>query len=603
MNDISNLPRQSYLPTHISDQNMEHGSTSNPPPSRPPPLLVCPSSLESVTFPTHWYRLPDDDKFLICTKCYQDKLHSTRFASLLRCDNLDFGPGMVATCDFNTPRIDALLRHAVASNDLQPLASLAKRRLHIEDCAGTQGIKGGSQVKWFKPVNDAIPNFVCCEACYEDVVLSTDFRLNFVPSWRQQPTDQTWSCDLALPYLKQILQMCARRGDWHGFVQTSVHRMSLPECVDDSSVIASAKRWYNTVRPSPIRDLTICEVCYLDRAGWQQDVAQCFAPIAFGPNDVNLRLICDFQLLPMAACSDILFAQNMYEKWHYFAGLTSSKPRCDKEGIVDGEWYGLPNPNDASRTIENFDICAACHAGWNQSADWGHLFRRLNYPPGTSRVCDFNPSGPRQSRYIRKWNQMYLTRNPSPFVDYVSRLASLPLCQGSRSLENAAWYGDKDAALLACPACFEEVVRGSHFASTFPLQNIVLPAEHHCSLYSSRMRAKYAEACHKKSLASLLSFAAHREQIFQQTVPQIAAFQADQRQKMEMLKVAHHQRAIATQTTSIGRAFMGGNPIVSNFDPAVRMLHLGYEQQRRNLQFDPRKPAMMELEAKWKEVE
>ena len=582
---------------------MEPGVTSNRSSPRPPPLLVCPASPESIAFPMWWYQLPDDDDFLICTKCYEDKLHSTPFASLLRCDNLDFGPGSVATCDFNTPRINALLGQAVASNDFQPLASFAKRRLSIKSCSGTQGIGGGSDFKWFKPVNDVIPSFVCCEACYEDVVLGTDFRLNFVPHWEQQPTDQTWSCDLALPYLRHILQACARKGDWHGFIQACVHRMSLPACMDDRSVLASAKRWYNTVRPSPIRDMTICEACYLDRAGWQEDVAQHFAPLAFGPYDFSLRLICGFKLVPIAACSDILLAQRMYEKWHHFAGLTSSKPRCDKESIVDGEWYGLPDPNNASRTIENFDICAACHAGWNHSAGWDHLFRRLNYLPATSRICDFNPSSLRYSQYIGKWNQMYFTCNPAPFVDYVSRFASLPPCQGTHRLENAAWYGDKDAALLACPSCFEEVARGTHLASTFPLQNTILPAGHHCSLYSSRMRAKYAEACKQRSLESLLSFVAHREQIYQQTVPHIETFLTNQRQKMEMLKIANKARATSIQITSLGRAFMGGNSIVTNYDPTVRIQTINYEHQRTNLLFDAQRPTMIQLEAMWKEVE
>lgn len=275
--------------------------------------------------------------------------------------------------------------------------------------------------------------------------------------------------------------------------------------------VGSAKRWYNTVRPSPIPNVTLCEACYLDRVGWQRNVAHNFAPIAFGPHDMASQMICDFKPAPMAACSDILLPYGMFEKWHYLASSMTSKPTCSPDGVVDGEWYGLPDPTDASRNVENFDICAACHAGWNQSADLGHLYRRLNYPPGTSRVCDFNPSGPRYSKYTNKWNQMYLTGNPTPFTDYISRIASLPDCQGTRRLENTNWYGDSNASLLICPCCFEEAVRGTHFASIFPLQNTPLPAGHHCSLYSARMRAKYTDACAHKSLDSLLDFASHRE--------------------------------------------------------------------------------------------
>lgn len=583
--------------------SMPYQFAFNPSAQRPAPLTVCPAPPETITFPTSWYRFPDDDNFLICKKCYEDKLCSTRFASLLRCDYLDFGPGINATCDFSTPRIDSLLRQAVASNDFERLGSFAKKRMKIQSCQGVQGIKGGNDVNWFKPVNDDISGFVCCEACYEDVVLGTNFGPQFVPHSQPQPADAVWSCDLAIPYLKHSLQEYARVADWGGFAQAARHRMSLPTCVRDVPAFTSAKRWYNTVRPWPIRDMTLCEACYLDRVGWQRNVAQCFAPINFTPYDMMTQMICDFKLVPMAACSDMLLPHGMFEKWHRLASAITSKPTCSKEGVVDGEWYGLPDPTDATRTVENFDICAACHAGWNQSADLGHLFRRLHYPPGTSRLCDFNPSGPRHAKYINKWNQVYFTRDPTPFVDYVSRVASLPVCQGSRSLENANWYGDKDASLLICPSCFEEAVRGTSLASAFPLQNTPLPAAHRCSLYSARMRGKYAEACEQKSMDSLFGFASQREQIYQQTVPQIESFMANQREKQQLLDIAGMTRANAIGAQSLYNGFTGGNAIVHNFSPGIMLHTLSYEQQRRNLIYDPQRPKMMQLEQRWKEVE
>lgn len=570
---------------------------------RPPALHACPTPPESLAFPTYWYRLPNDDNFLICTKCYEDKLHSTSFASLLRCDYLDFGPGSTAECDFSTPRMDSLLRQAVASNNFQPLCSFAERRLSIKCCSGTEGIKGCDDVKWFKPINDEIPGFVCCEACYVDVVLGTAFGLDFLPYEDQHPADQTWSCDLAIPYLRNVLQACSRRGGWHAFVQAARHRMSLPTCVNGVPVLASGTRWYNTVTPSPIHDLTVCEACYLDRAGWQEGVAQHFAPIAFNQIDISPQMICDFRPAPMAVCCVLLLAHSSFDKWHCFASLTMSKARCEKGGMVDGEWYGLPDPTDPTQNVKEFDICAACHAGFNQSADWGHVFRRLDYPRGTSRVCDFNSAGPRYSRFLDKWNQMYFTRDSAPFIDYVSRLAPLPICQGRRLLEDASWYGDKDASLLICPSCFEETVRGTHFASTFPLQHTLLPEEHHCSLYSPRMRQKYSEACKLRSMDSLLGFAAQREQVHQQTIPHIEAFLASQRQKMELLKILSQQRASAKASIILSRGFLGGSPIVHNYNPLIVGLTINYNDLQRQLQFDPQRTTAMQLEARWKEVE
>ena len=566
-------------------------------------LFACPTPPESLAFPTYWYRLPTDDRFLICTKCYEDKLRATPFASWLRYDYLDFGPGGTATCDFNTPRIDALLRHAIASTDFQPLRSFAEQRLSIKSCSGTQGIKGGNGEKWFKPMNDAVPHFICCEACYEDIVLGTNFAPHFVPYGEQQPSDQTWSCDLAVPYLKQSLQRRAQVEDWQGFVEACRHRMSLPTCERGVSAYASAKRWYNTVRPLPIHDMTVCEACYLDCAGWREEVAQNFAPIAFRPFELMHRMTCDFNMIAMSPCIDILLPRGLFEKWHYFASLIMSKPGCSKEGVVDGEWYGLPDPNDPTQNIKDFDICVACHAGWNQSADWGHLFRRLNYPPGTSRLCDFHPSAARYSEYVEKWNQMYFTRDATPFIDYVSRLAGLPQCQLSRRIENATWYGDKDASLLICPSCFEQAVHGTYFASAFPLQNTLLPDAHHCSLYSFRMRGKYAQACEQRSMDSLLSFAVEREQVYQKAVPQIEAFLTNNQQKFELLQLARQQRQNLKSIIAVGNGFMGGKPIITNYDPAVVLSTINIQNQHMRIQYDPQRPAVMQLEALWKEVE
>ena len=76
-----------------------------------------------MTFPTHWYRLSKNEDFLMCTECYNDKLRGSEFASALRCDKLDYGHASQATCDFTSPRIDALLRQGIVSQDFQPLYS------------------------------------------------------------------------------------------------------------------------------------------------------------------------------------------------------------------------------------------------------------------------------------------------------------------------------------------------------------------------------------------------------------------------------------------------------------------------------------------------
>ena len=573
---------------------------------RPSPLYTCPTEPNSLSFATHWYRFPNNDRFLICTKCYEEKVHHLpALANALRCDFLDFGPGSRATCDFNTPRIDALLRQGIATNNFQPLQSFAERRLDLLPCAGTAGVQGGSGTVWFTFVdNVSSPSYICCKACYEDMALGSAFASRFILHAEQQPTDATWSCDLAVPFLRQRLQACAPRGDWMGFVRDCHHRMTLPECQKGVFSAASAKRWFNTVSPFPVPDMSVCEACFLDRVGWQEGIVQRFAPMTFSPFELTSRFSCDFKYAPMVTCSDNLLAHGMFDRWHQAASMVMSKPSCSNEGVTDGEWYGLPDPMNPSQNVQNFEICAACQAGWNQSTDWAHLFRRFYYPPGTVKVCDLNASSsPRHAQYVAKWTEMYLTRNPTSFIKYVSRCAFLPTCEGTTRLANARWYGDADAALLICPSCFEEAVRDTPLAASFPLQNALLPGEHHCSLYSTRMREKYTGACKQQTLAPLLHFASHREGIYQQTIPQIEAFCARQGQQTELLKAAKKARAHSTQITAMGRAFMGGPPIVHNFDPSVVMHTLNVRNQQQKLASDPQRLQMLQLEALWKEVE
>lgn len=71
---------------------------------------------------THQYRFPTEDRFLIYTKCFDEKLqHLATLGDTLRYDLLDFGSRAVITCDFSIPRIEALLKQAVTINNFRPV--------------------------------------------------------------------------------------------------------------------------------------------------------------------------------------------------------------------------------------------------------------------------------------------------------------------------------------------------------------------------------------------------------------------------------------------------------------------------------------------------
>lgn len=135
-----------------------------------------------------------------------------------------------------------------------------------------------------------------------------------------------------------------------------------------------------------------------------------------------LQYRCGFKVAPLNARTDShLLLNGAVEEWAEVVSIVANSALCTKEGITDGEWYGLIDDDD--KIVDNFDICAACRAGWFMSIDRTDMFRKVEYPPGTTRVCDFNPSSVRYDAYISKWNQMYYTYDNSKCLWSI-----LPLC-------------------------------------------------------------------------------------------------------------------------------------------------------------------------------
>ena len=104
------------------------------------------------------------------------------------------------------------------------------------------------------------------------------------------------------------------------------------------------------------------------------------APIAFSPHDVTCNIICDFQtrsnwLLDPTYCCP----HGMFEKWHYLASAMTSKPTCKQRRRRRWRtvWPPRSRTDPYSERRENFDICAACHAGWNQKRRLG----ATTFPP------------------------------------------------------------------------------------------------------------------------------------------------------------------------------------------------------------------------------
>ena len=141
---------------------------------------------------------------------------------------------------------------------------------------------------------------------------------------------------------------------------------------------------------------------------------------------------------------------------------------------------------------------------------------------------------------------MYYTRDP-PFVDSISRSASLSKCQGTRRFENANWYGNEDASLLICPFCFEEAVRGTDFALACPLQSIQLPATHHSSVRHAQEKSAQRFVSKRRWSRSSGLLSTESKCIYRSFLKDRSIL-ADQRHKSELLNITGARGVFSKRT-------------------------------------------------------
>ncbi|KAJ2967961.1 hypothetical protein NUW58_g10328 [Xylaria curta] len=112
--------------------------------------------------------------------------------------------------------------------------------------------------------NNAIPEMVVCQTCYEDHILAypefarEHFELSTIP----QAADQTWWCDLVVPYIYREYKVRALTNDWKNFVECVPVRMSLNPCPGSDTVYPQDNKWF-TPNNGP-KGLLICMACYCD---------------------------------------------------------------------------------------------------------------------------------------------------------------------------------------------------------------------------------------------------------------------------------------------------------------------------------------------------
>ncbi|KAI0113493.1 hypothetical protein F4814DRAFT_347995 [Daldinia grandis] len=511
-------PRVPKLHGHIYELPTENELKGKPvAPSAESPPALAPSAVTSciddpVTFVTDWYWHPDAPGFFICSRCYVDYIHGTRFWDLFRRER--FSDGKPRICRFSKPRMrNHLLKDALATGSLEPALAWMHARLQIPDCKGIDGVQGKVGMKWYMAKLNDIPGFVSCEACYEDRLLTNHFFVNFEPT-QSQPAEDTWSCDMAVPFIEKEYEARGKVNDWAGFVSETKARMSIKPCPQRNPELTYGRKWFVPKRGP--EGLVLCSGCYCDRvihtgeeALWEVDEKLTKAH--------GTKVRCSMGVFSIRMAMARAHDTNDFQVFWRSVHKLSNEKFCDDDGIEDGIWYTLPS--DPS----NFGLCAGCYVTIAESLDISRFFvpKRDAQPAGTKWRCCFSLSHPRFGQFMPRLLEMYHTHDPTSFDRFASVYCSVPVCPRDEDAQNKHWYGWMDCTI--CPECYHDFAQQRPLAAKMELNNTLLETSAMCEMYSPRMRDLYIK-CSEASppdIKELLTYSAQRRLVWMQTVPQM----------------------------------------------------------------------------------
>ncbi|KAI1750191.1 hypothetical protein F4782DRAFT_548845 [Xylaria castorea] len=530
-NPSPNRPAKLPLPTQQTPSARSPAANASITSPRQPQTVAKECISTNVTFAATWYTHPRTPEFHICMNCYENHIRGSRFKDNFQgtfCDD-----GKPRGCSFNSIRIkESLWKPALLGGSLESLVDYMILRPFMQDCLGQGGAKAGSGIKWYRTRNSDIPAMAVCQACYEDHILAypkfgQDHFEPFDASIIQQVADQTWSCDIAVPYIYREYKVRASTNDWRSFVQGVPVRMSLEPCPGEKTVYpdGKGKKWFTPVGGP--QGLLICGACYCDyilltgQEGRLQDAGEdlvnlfgvsvsCF----FGPQ-YNVRVLAG----RMLDTSD-------YALFWKAIDIVAREPRC-KGRIQNATWYTLHSNPDG------FEICRACYVTIAEPMGVGHHFKpKTGIPPESSTMCSFNTGIARFPVYMNKLLEMIYKQDPTPLEEFVKEYAFMPQCRRDTYVENARWFGWKDCTI--CAECHHEFIRGTALADSIPHQGTHVEGAVMCEMYSPRMRQLYLATCTSDppDPKPLLEYSVQRRAVWAQTMPRARQILSDIRLKM-----------------------------------------------------------------------
>ncbi|KAK8867458.1 hypothetical protein PGQ11_006036 [Apiospora arundinis] len=478
----------------------------NGPPSEV--LFQCPEE-KILYYSTVWYRLAAQPDFLVCSRCYVSHIKDTFLARPFT----RFTPpvGAPSRCRFWVPRIVSILwPQALRLGSIRKIIEFADRRKTIPDCpeVGSDREDPEKQRRWFSYVDEQIGRLDCCEACYEDRVLGTAFASRFEVASEPLNNDaEPRKCMLRYRSVQHSLETYARRNGWAAFLAAVRQRLRASNCRGELVTACSTDR---IIQIGANKYLWVCESCFLDKVATTAFHGH-FSRAGNHTPDANGKFRCALASGPMVVALEAARIRNDYRVFKTAVKDITKSKFCSQSGIRGGPWYTLQGG------CEGFQICQACYCGIIAPSEMGSFFDLADSQANSDsmvRLCDLNPASPRFLCYVEKLAQVVDIGDFSVFDRYVRRIVLVSTCP-RRTTGNMRLWCVADGCTV-CPECFETVAADTEFAHRFVIQCVRQPSPTICSLSSSGMRLKWAEACRDGSIEDFLTIARFRQEIYEQ---------------------------------------------------------------------------------------
>ncbi|KAF5551640.1 integral membrane protein [Fusarium mexicanum] len=617
-----NVLNSGHPPTAPNNNNLtaRHDGPRGPPPCQATGmssdiLPYCPEE-RTVNYSLDWYRSIAVPQYLICTRCYADYVQSTHLAGHFERYHSPEGTG--SKCGFGSPRArEVLWPQALQTNDIRPLQAWMEKSLTLKPCKGRVWTTGADEVKWWGMVNDEIDGFISCETCYEDNVAGTPFESRFQP-YRQQGQDEKWMCDLCIPYIAKTAVKMAKLNHWNGFIEAAKVRVQLPVC-EGRDEESNNGHWMLPRRK--IKDMTICEACYLDKLAltpFGNEFERHIRAEGFDAfvESIGLRWKC--KLTDTAVSMSIALEAAIYRRdfdvfWNAANAISDLVP-CTIHGIVRGNWWTVAGGCD------DYDVCEACYRGIVETSGLERFFEPAQRDQTVDIVCNFCPGTPRWGSFITKFAEAIDKGVFSHYSDYVKKWAGVPACPGIKNRGKSKWWGHPEA--LACQDCWLNFMADTPLGDSVPVKDVYDERTLICQLWSPRMRNMWLATCavgppgspeSQKALEEFKAFGKRRVQVYNATVPHIEMIQQMQMMK-QMQAMQQGQLSLMYQGMNGMAAISGttdgylhGNSSVGYYETehgvtAANMMnnmHAGMADANKMSDWQ----TIMQLQAAWMEVE